>query len=277
MLFVAPFLIFIVVVFLLPLLVVSYFSLGPTDFEFNTPLTLDFYREFFFGSSLYTQVLWTTVEISLFSAVVVVVLGYPVAYYLAKQPPRKRMLLSMILLLTFYTSILVKSFAFSVLLGYNGIVNTAIAALFGVEAKVPMLFNRAGTLIGIVEHFLPYMVFPILTSILAQDPAIHKAAEIMGAGRTRIFWRVTFPLSIPGVLAGVLLVTILTVGQFIIPALLGGRSDMMLANLVDFHINEAFDWSMASVISIVLLVLSAGFILGLARVRGGQVFAERRH
>jgi len=79
------------------------------------------------------------------------------------------------------------------------------------------------------------------------------------------------------VLAGVLLVTILTMGQFIIPALLGGRSDMMLANLVDFHINEAFDWSMASVISIVLLVLSAGFILGLARVRGGQVFAERRH
>ncbi len=78
-------------------------------------------------------------------------------------------------------------------------------------------------------------------------------------------------------LAGVLLVTILTMGQFIIPALLGGRSDMMLANLVDFHINEAFDWSMASVISIVLLVLSAGFILGLARVRGGQVFAERRH
>jgi len=277
MLFVAPFLIFVAVVFLLPLLVVGYFSLGPSDFEFNTPLTLDYYREFFFGSSLYTQVLWTTVEISFIAAVIVVIFGYPVAYYLAKQPPRKRMLLSMILLLTFYTSILVKSFAFTVILGYNGVVNTAIASLFGEDAKIALLFNRTGTLIGITEHFLPYMVFPILTSILAQDQSIHKAAEIMGAGRTRIFWRVTFPLSMPGVLAGVLLVTILTVGQFIIPALLGGRTDMMMANLVDFHINEAFSWQMASVISIVLLVLSAGFIMGLARVRGGQMFTQGKH
>ena len=126
------------------------------------------------------------------------------------------------------------------------------------------------------EHFLPYMVFPILTSLLAQDQALHKAAEIMGAGRMRIFWRVTFPLSMPGVLAGVLLVTILTVGQFIIPALLGGRTDMMMANLVDFHISEAFNWNMASAISIVLLVLSCVFILGLARVRGGQLHVERK-
>jgi putative spermidine/putrescine transport system permease protein len=276
MVFVAPFLIFIAVVFLAPLLTVFYFSLGPTDFEFSTPLTLDYYREFFTGD-LYIQVLWTTIEISFLAALIVLVFGYPVAYYLAKQPPRKRMLLSMILLLTFYTSILVKSFAFTVLLGYNGIVNSAISGLFGDDFRIPMLFNRTGTMIGIAEHFLPYMVFPILTSILAQDQAVHKAAEIMGAGRTRIFWRITFPLSMPGVLAGVLLVTILTVGQFIIPALLGGPADMMMANLVDFHINEAFDWSMASVISVILLVLSSAFIVVLAKVRGGQMFADRRH
>ena len=276
MIFAAPFAIFVGVVFLLPLLLVIYFSLGPSDFAFQTPLTLASYEEFFFGSRIYLRALWTTIEISALAAAIVLIVGYPVAYYLAKQPPRKRLLISLILLMTFYTSILVKAFAFTAILGFNGILNTAIAAMFGEAAKVPMLFNRVGTMIGIIEHYLPYMVFPILTSLLAQDPDLHKAAEIMGAGRTRIFWRVTFPLSMPGVLAGVLLVVLLTVGQFIVPALLGGPTDMMMANLVDFHIKDSFNWAMASAISVILLVLSSVFILGLARVRGGQFHAERK-
>ena len=271
MIFAAPFAIFVAVVFLLPLLLVAYFSLGPSDFTFQTALTLASYEEFFFGSRLYLRALGTTIEICALAAAILLVVGYPVAYYLAKQPPRKRLLISLILLLTFYTSILVKAFAFTTILGFNGIVNSAIASMFGEAAKVPMLFNRVGTMIGIVEHYLPYMVFPILTSLLAQDPDVHKAAEIMGAGRTRIFWRVTVPLSMPGVLAGVLLVVLLTMGQFIVPALLGGPSDMMVANLVDFHIKEAFNWSMASAISVILLVISSVFILGLARVRGAQL------
>ena len=275
MIFAAPFAIFVGLVFLLPLLLVVYFSLGPSDFTFQTTLTLASYEEFFFGRGLYLRALGTTIEICALTAAILLIVGYPVAYYLARQPPRKRLLISLILLLTFYTSILVKAFAFTAILGFNGILNSAIASMFGEAAKVPMLFNRAGTMIGIVEHFLPYMVFPILTSLLAQDPEIHKAAEIMGASRTRIFWRVTFPLSMPGVLAGVLLVVLLTTGQFIVPALLGGPSDMMVANLVDFHIKEAFNWNMASAISVILLVLSTVFILGLARVRGGQ-FHEGR-
>ena len=276
MIFAAPFLIFVGVVFVVPLLLVVYFSLGPTDFTFQTALTLAAYEEFFVGDGLYLRVLGTTMEICALAAAIVLIVGYPVAYYLAKQPPRKRLLLSMILLLTFYTSILVKSFAFTVILGFNGILNSAIATMFGEAAKVPMLFNRVGTMIGIVEHYLPYMVFPILTSLLTQNPDLHKAAEIMGAGRTRIFWRVTVPLSMPGVLAGVLLVVLLTVGQFIVPALLGSPSDMMMANLVDFHIKESFNWAMASAISVILLVLSSVFILGLARVRGGQLHVERK-
>ena len=275
MIFAAPFAIFVGVVFLLPLLLVAYFSLGPSDFTFQTALTLASYEEFFFGSRLYLRALGTTVEICALAALILLIVGYPVAYYLARQPPRKRLLISLILLLTFYTSILVKAFAFTAILGFNGIINSAIASMFGEAAKVPMLFNRVGTMIGIVEHYLPYMVFPILTSLLAQDPDVHKAAEIMGASRTRIFWRVTFPLSMPGVLAGVLLVVLMTMGQFIVPALLGGPSDMMVANLVDFHIKEAFDWNMASAISVILLVISSAFILGLARVRGGQLHEGR--
>jgi mannopine transport system permease protein len=139
-----------------------------------------------------------------------------------------------------------------------------------------MLFNRPGVIIGLTHYLIPFMVFPILASLLAQDPTLRKAAEVMGAGPWRIFRRVTFPLSLPGVVAGTLLCVILSMGMFITPALLGGRKDMMMANLVDFHVKETLDWNMASAIAIVLLLLSAVFILMLARVRGGQLF-ERSH
>jgi ABC-type spermidine/putrescine transport system permease subunit I len=115
-------------------------------------------------------------------------------------------------------------------------------------------------------------VFPILVNLLGQNPALHKAAEIMGASRARIFWQVTFPLSLPGVFAGLLLVIVRVMGQFVTPSLLGGRHDMMMANLVSFHVNEVLDWNMASVISIVLFFMSAAFLVALARLRGAQIF-----
>ncbi len=255
-------------VFLIPLAFIVYYSVSATGF------TLEFYESIFSGK-LYLTVLRNTVEISVTSALLTLLLAYPVAYHLAKQTPKRRAMLAMLVLLPFYTSILVKSFAFTVILGHAGLVNQALVWAFGPEARLPMLFNRSGVLIGLAHYLLPFMVFPILTSLLTQNPAIHRAAEVMGASRTRIFWRITFPLSLPGVLAGVLLSTILCMGSFVTPALLGGRRDMMMANLVDFHIRQSLDWHMASAIAICLLALSAVFILLLARVRGGQMFGER--
>lgn len=271
MLFIVPFLLYMGIVFAIPLGLIVYTSLFV---EGSAQLTFEFYQAFF-TKPLYLRVLWNTIEISFVGAAIALLVGYPVAYYLAKQPPRKRLYLSLFLLLPFYTSILVKSFAFTIILGYNGAINWFLRQLLGDDFAVELLFNRTGVMFGIVHDKLPFMVFPILASLMAQNPAVHKAAEIMGASRTRIFWQVTFPLSLPGIVAGLLLVTVRSMGQFVAPALLGGRHDLMMANLVDFHINEALDWGMASAISLVLLLLSSIFLIALVRLPGGQIFGER--
>jgi ABC-type spermidine/putrescine transport system permease subunit I len=268
MAFVVPFFVFTGAVFLLPLLMIVYYSFLGEGFTFQH------YQELFVGT-LYVRVLWTTIEVSLSTAALTLLLAYPVAYYLAQQPPKRRAIMGLFLLLPFYTSILVKSFAFTVFLGYQGIANSALRLAFGAEGGLEMMFNRFGVYVGLTHNYLPYMVFPILVSLLAQNPALRKAAEIMGAETWRIFWRVTFPLSMPGVLAGVLLTVILTLGQFITPSLLGGRQDLMMANLVDFHIKESMDWGMASTIAVVLTIIASLFMVLLAKVRGGQMFEHR--
>ena len=271
MVFAAPFFIYLAVVFLIPLILIIYTSLVAED---TSVFTLEFYKTFF-TDDLYLRVLSTTFEISFLAAALTLFVGYPVAFYLAKQPPKRRMYLAMFVLLPFYTSILVKSFAFTVILGHVGAVNWFLRLFMGPDFAVALLFNRLGVMFGLVHTTLPFVVFPILVSLLNQDPALHKAAEIMGAGRTRIFWRVTFPLSLPGVLVGILLCVVHNFGTFVTPALLGGRTDIMMANLVDFHVNEALDWNMASAISVILLLMSGVFLILLARVRGGAMVGER--
>ena len=219
MVFAAPFFIYLAVVFLVPLILIIYTSFVAED---TSVFTLEFYKTFF-TDDLYLRVLSTTFEISFLAAALALLVGYPVAFYLAKQPPKRRMYLAMFVLLPFYTSILVKSFAFTVILGHTGAVNWFLRLFMGPDFAVALLFNRLGVMFGLVHTTLPFVVFPILVSLLNQDPALHKAAEIMGAERTRIFWRVTFPLSLPGVLVGILLCVVHNFGTFVTPALLGGR------------------------------------------------------
>nr|WP_255553552.1 ABC transporter permease [Caenimonas aquaedulcis] len=195
-------------------------------------------------------------------------LAYPTAYFLSRQPPRRRAFLMVFVLVPFWTSILVKSFAFTILLGQSGVVNQLLAAV-GL-GPIKLLFNRFGVMVGMSHFLVPFMIFPILTSLLKQPPELAKAAAIMGAGKFRIFWKVTLPLSVPGVTAGCLLVFILSLGFYVVPALLGGRKDMMLANLVDFYTREAMVWPVASAIAVVLTTVAVAAALALSRVPGGS-------
>jgi ABC-type spermidine/putrescine transport system permease subunit I len=262
-LFALPALAFMTLVFLYPLLGVLKQSVtGPQD-----ALTLEAYRTLA-GSRLFGRVLWNTFEISTLATVLTAVLAYPIALYLAGQPARRRAFLLVLVLLPFWTSILVKTFAFTVVLGENGLVNQTIALLPGIERGPKLLFNRAGVMIGLTHFFVPFMVFPILASLLALNPELARAAMLMGAGPVRIFLRITLPLSMPGVIAGALLTFILALGFFVTPALLGGRQDMMLANLVDFYTRQTLNWTVASAISVVLLALSLVLIFILSRSPG---------
>lgn len=217
---------------------------------------------------LFQRVLRNTIEIGFFSAVISVTMGYFVALHLSRCSPRRRAVYITMVMLPFWTSILVKSFAFTVILGTNGIINNAIATVLGDSYKLPMLFNRVGVYIGLSHWLLPFAVFPILSALRAQDPNLPIAAEVMGASRFRIFWSIVFPQTMPAVIAGAIMVGVIAMGSFVTPSLLGGRGDLMMANMVDFYIREALDWPMACAIAVTLLVL-AGLVIVLQKLIGG--------
>ena len=263
--FVAPATIFMLAVFLIPLWKVVSQSFTTMDGHFTTAGYAELQT-----SVLFAKVMWNTIEISLMATVVTLLFAYPLAYYLAKQPPRRRAYLMVFVLLPFWTSVLVKSFAFMVVLGENGFINQGLRAILGGDLPIKLLFNRTGVMIGMTHYFIPFMVFPILTSLLAQSPDLPKAAQLMGSGAMRIFFKITLPLSMPGVMAGSLLTFILSLGFFITPSLMGGRKDMMMANLVDFYMRETLNWPVAAAIACLLLLLSLAFIGLLSRIPGGK-------
>lgn len=259
----APLMLVMLAFFLLPAITIALQSLGE-----GRP-SLEVYRSLA-GSVLLRRVLLTTFEISVTATAVSLVIGYAMAMHLVRQPPKRRAFFMVLVMLPFWTSILVKSYAFTVVLGEAGLVNVALRALSGGAVSLELLFNRTGVVIGMTNYLLPFMVLPILANLLALDPALRRAAETMGAGPLRIFWAITLPLTLPGILSGVLMCLTLSIGMYITPSLLGGRSDMMMANLIDFYTRQILDWPTASAIAVILLALSGGLVLLLARVRGGN-------
>lgn len=222
------------------------------------------------SSTLFRQALLTTFYVSAISSVVSLILGFVVALHLARQPPRRRAFLMILVLLPLWTSILVKSFAFTIILGREGIINGILSWVFQTKVELPLLFNLVGLLAGMTSFLVPLVVMPILASLLKIDEAIYRAAIIMGAKPARIFWTVTVPLSLPGVFAGLLSIFVLSLGAFIVPALLGGPKDVMLSNLVDFYNRQVLDWPRASAIAVVLLLIASTIAVPTALLRWGK-------
>jgi putative spermidine/putrescine transport system permease protein len=238
-----------VLVVLAPLGFVVYTSLF-TDGHFS----LNTYKALW-ESVLFKRSLATTFEISAMGAALSLLLGYPVALHLSRLNPRARAFCMILVLVPFWTSILVKSYAFTVLLGKQGIVNSFLSWLFGTQVQIPMLLNRVGVMLGMTNYLVPFVVFPVLASLLAIDRSVYRAVEIMGATPPTVFWKVTLPLSLPGVVSALISTFVMSTGFFVIPALLGGRKDVMLANLVDFYTRETLDWNMAAAIGVILLAI----------------------
>lgn len=259
----APLTILMLLIFVYPLATTAWTSIHPGVF------TLQAYAELI-GSSLFLKTLRTTFEISATGTLVSLVVGFPVAMHLAAQPPRRRTGYLILVMLPFWTSILVKSFALTVVFGNQGLINQFLGLISGGAINLPMMFNRVGVIIGMINFLLPFMILSILGSLLARDPVLVPAAETMGAGPLRIFWRIILPLSMPGVVAGVIIDMTLSIGMYITPALLGGRQDMMVANLVDFYTRQTLDWTAASATAMVLLAISGGLVALLGRMRGAQ-------
>jgi len=257
--FSAPAVVLIAAVFLIPLVIVVLQSF------YRTSLTLDGYQRIL-SSTLFWRVLWTTLEITVEATALSVLLGYPLALFLSKLSPRRRALVLILVLLPFWTSILVKSFAFIVLLGEQGVLKNLLRTLFNIELGFPLVFNRIGVMVGMVHFLIPFTVFPILNNLLNQPPELQRAALVMGAKRRQLFFKVTLPLSLPAVAAAAIMSAVLSIGVFVTPALLGGRRDMLVANLIDYYTREVLDWNVAAALSVLLLIVAGALIWAVSRV-----------
>ena len=264
-----PALVVLAVLFAYPLLGIL------TRSVYKAGYTLEFYRQIF-RVPVYLQVLWGTFRVAALVTLFCLALGYPLAYALATCRPRMARLLTIIVILPFFTSIIVRTYAWMVLLGRNGIVNQYLVALGLTDTPLPLLYNQAGVVIGMSYVLLPYMVLTVYSVMRGIDPGLIRAAHSLGASRLQAFRRIFLPLSLPGIAGGTLLVFILSLGFFITPALMGGPGDVMIAMLIEREVEITLNWSFASALAVVLLALTlVGFAAYNRLVRLERVFEGR--
>jgi putative spermidine/putrescine transport system permease protein len=227
--------------------------------------TLDYYAQIW-RVPIYLTVIWRTFQISALVTLLCLALGYPLAYLLATLRPRVARLLMIVVILPFFTSIIVRTYAWMVLLGRNGVVNQYLTWLGLTEAPLPLLYNKGGVLIGMTYVLLPYMVLTVYSVMRGIDPAFIRAAHSLGASHWQAFRKVFLPLSLPGIAGGTLLVFILSLGFFITPALMGGPADVMIAMLIEREVEFTLNWSFASALAVILLVLTLIGFVGYNRI-----------
>jgi ABC-type spermidine/putrescine transport system permease subunit I len=227
-------------------------------------------------SPVYLLVLWITLRISLVVTAAVLLLGYPVALVLARARPARANLLMVLVLVPFWTSILVRSYAWMALLGRQGIINQALLAMGLIAEPLKLLNTTFAVYVAMVHVLLPFMILPLYAVLRAIDPNLLRAASSLGARPSAAFRQVLLPLSLPGVSAGCLLVFILSLGFYITPALVGGPRDLMMAILIQQQI-DLFNWPFGSALSVVLLAAALGSYALFARLLGvEQAFGRSR-
>jgi ABC-type spermidine/putrescine transport system permease subunit I len=255
-----PALLLVTVTMLLPVAWLFYLSFLGDDGAFS----LVHYHRLIEQPS-YARIFRATFEISALATLICIVLGYPLAYVMAQLPPRIASLCMIGVLMPFWTSILVRTYAWLVLLQRQGLINSWGIKLGLWDEPLALVHNLTGTLIGMVHIMLPFLILPLYGSMRAIDRDYLKAAASLGASPARAFWLVFLPLSLPGLLAGALIVFILCLGFYVTPALLGGGKVIMVANRIANDIEIFFNWGAASALGVVLLVLTAIILFAASR------------
>lgn len=221
----------------------------------------------------YLRVFGITLQIALGVTICTLLLGYPVAYALSSVSPGKANLLMIMVLIPFWTSILVRSYAWMVLLGQEGIINEALQAASIIDAPMQLLNTRLAVYVGMIHILLPFMILPLYAVMRGIDRNLMRAAGNLGAPPSAVFRRIFLPLSLPGIAAGCLLVFILSLGFYITPALLGGQRDVMISMLIQQQISQ-LHWGFGAALALILLILALGIygiftrLLGVERVFG---------
>ena len=221
-----------------------------------------------FQSPLYQKTFHVTFIISISVTVLCVLLGYPLCYWLSRLSPRASGILIVFVLVLFWTAVLVRTYAWLVLLQRNGIINKGLVASGIIDEPLQLAHNLTGSIIGMVHVMLPFLVLPLYASMRAIDGDLVRAAIGLGSSPRVAFWRIFFPMSLPGLFAGVILVFVLSLGFYVTPALLGGGRVQMLAQRIESTITIYSNWGAASALGVILLVIALVLIGAANRVFG---------
>ena len=257
-----PSVILILVIVFLPL-----FWLGSLSFlDRGGTFSLENYQRL--TGDLYIEAFVVTLQISAVVTMLCILLGYPLAYWLSRKSERTANLLLIFVLLPFWTAVLVRTYAWLVLLQRNGLINNTLLWLGLVEVPLQLAHNLIASIIGMVHIMLPFLVLPLYATMKSNDGDLVRAAIGLGSSPTEAFWRIFVPMTLPGLFAGVVLVFILSLGFYVTPALLGGGRVQMLAQRIESTITIFSNWGAASALGVVLLIMALALVTLLHRVFG---------
>lgn len=258
-LLIGPVLILFVAFFAVPVAVLLLSSLqriDPATSVIVDRLTLYNYTRFLLDG-FYLAALATTLKISLITTVLCLLTGYPVAMFMAEAGPRERSLFLLLVISPLLVSLVIRNLGWLIVLSPKGVLNTVLLSLGLVASPVPLMHTQTAVVIGLAHVFYPFMVLAILSSLQRIDPSVLRAAHTLGASPARAFWHVTLPLSVPGIVAGTLIVFALCMSSFVTPGLLGGPWVKMMAFLAWEQAVQVLDWPFAAAISVILLAVTA--------------------
>jgi len=251
--------------FVAPVVYVASYSLGaiklfPTD---TGVISLDGWHHFFGGGSIYLGLFWKSVRMSLTVSVIVVLLAYPIGYFLALCVRKLKYVLLLVVIVPFLTSFLLRVLAWKVMLGDKGVVNSLLVSLHLRPVNEPiewLLYSQFTVMLVLAYVWIPFVALPIFVSLDNLDRSLLEAASDLGASRVRTFLRVTLPLSLPGLIAAFVFVFVPTIGEFVTPLLVGGTNGYMYGNAIQDLFTRTTEWQTGSVLAMFLLLVVAGLM-----------------
>ena len=262
--FLLPSILLTVVLFLIPLGIVAVYSVQTRGAYGGTglPWTSESWTRLI--DPLYAKILWRTLWISALSTVICLVLGFPLAWFIAQSGRYKNLYLQLVIL-PFWTSFLIRTYAWMFMLRDTGLINTALLGVGWIQEPLPLLYNDGAVILGLVYGYLPFMVLPLYSNLERLDKSLLEAAADLGARPVTTITQVVLPLCAPGIKAGSILVFIPCLGAYLTPDLMGGGKTIMAGNLVQNQFTTARDWPFGAAISLALMALVMLLLLGMLR------------
>ena len=245
-----PYVLWSAIFIVIPLLLIVFFSFtskvdGRFVFSFE-----NFQRLF---EPIYFTVFIRSIWLAVLSTVLCLILGYPIAYMISKLPIKRRNMLILLFILPMWMNFLLRTYAWMAILGRDGLINTLLGYI-GI-GPIKMLYTDGAILLGMVYNFLPFMILQINTALTKMDKSLLEAAQDLGANKFQTFWKVIFPLSLPGVVSGITLVFLPAVSSFFIPKLLGGGQFFLIGNVIENQFITVGEWNFGSAISMIMAVI----------------------